>query len=226
MAVPDNFNFTFKDVCQEVYGDTNPGRDLSQAFLDAAPNYFDPDYEGNHDRLTNFRNYHFPWEKRGDWHLPSMGELIEMYNVLWDDPEPLGNFLSQFYWSSSEYQAVNAWAKSFNDGTEGVTGKTQTAVAIRPSRKVNFPIGENPWSLRERGVTGGWIYHIGIYYNRSYAFEAAEFDIPENLWSNIHDALAGTDTAINSGSLNTSYIRNQDGHTHSAALDCFDYVSG
>lgn len=57
MAVPDNNNFTLKDVQIEI--STRPD-DLSQCFTDAIASAFDSAHEGSKDRLLNFRNYEEP----------------------------------------------------------------------------------------------------------------------------------------------------------------------
>jgi hypothetical protein len=61
MAIPDTNNFTFYDVANELYGDTNAGRNLSQCFTDSIDNSFDDNHktnsEGTKNNLLNFRNY-------------------------------------------------------------------------------------------------------------------------------------------------------------------------
>lgn len=52
----------------------------------------------------------------GDWFLPSENELYEMYSVLHAANTPIGEFKKGFYWSSSEYDFVNAWTVNFKDG--------------------------------------------------------------------------------------------------------------
>lgn len=62
-AVPDNFDFSLQDVVDVVV--PSSGDDLISCFLDAGATLFDSThvsgfdilYEGDHDRLTNFRNY-------------------------------------------------------------------------------------------------------------------------------------------------------------------------
>lgn len=50
------------------------------------------------------------------WFLPSKDELNLMYLNL--KMNGAGGFASQTYWSSSEYSAINAWAQSFENGSQ------------------------------------------------------------------------------------------------------------
>ena len=52
--VPDNNTFSLQDVVDVVNPTTD---DLEDCFNDAIASYFDSNYEGNKDRLSNFRNY-------------------------------------------------------------------------------------------------------------------------------------------------------------------------
>ncbi len=47
-----------------------------------------------------------------DWYLPSKDEL----NKLYLNKTAIGGFVSNFYWSSSEYDANNAWDQFFSNG--------------------------------------------------------------------------------------------------------------
>jgi hypothetical protein len=55
--VPNTRTFTLRDVCREIYGNENSGHSLRQCFADSNNAYFDSNYKGNKDRLSNFRNY-------------------------------------------------------------------------------------------------------------------------------------------------------------------------
>ncbi len=52
-----------------------------------------------------------------DWFLPSKDELNLMYQNLHKATSALGNFQTEFYWSSTEDDAGDAWLQEFN--TEG-----------------------------------------------------------------------------------------------------------
>ena len=75
--------------------------------------------------------------KAGDWYLPAISELYELYQ----NKEAVNNALTtlgypiipenQPYWSSSEYSAYNAWRLYFNDG--GVySGDKSNYFYVRP----------------------------------------------------------------------------------------------
>ena len=57
-----------------------------------------------------------------DWFLPSKDELNQMYL----QKSVIGGFATYYYWSSSEYDAVNAWGQNFNYGAQGVFHKNDT----------------------------------------------------------------------------------------------------
>ena len=73
-------------------------------------------------------NYRF--EYYADWYLPSQFELNLMYNNIGQGaPDPytnIGNFASEYYWSSSEYSANSnfAWIQNFNNGAQNGGGKS------------------------------------------------------------------------------------------------------
>jgi len=48
-----------------------------------------------------------------DWYLPSRDELIEIYN----HRQVIGNYVPNYYWSSSEYSDAAAWSQEFNNGS-------------------------------------------------------------------------------------------------------------
>ncbi|HMV13228.1 MAG TPA: DUF1566 domain-containing protein [Nitrosomonas sp.] len=64
-----------------------------------------------------------------DWYLPSKFEL----NLLYQQKTVVGNFMPNEYWSSTEYDANNAWLLNFTDGTQYFTDKYFT-VRVRAVR--------------------------------------------------------------------------------------------
>ena len=70
-----------------------------------------------------------------DWFLPSKDEILELYDVC----EPLGGYLNNYYWSSSEGTGSSeyAWAQGFNpdhsSGYPSVSAKGASA-PVRPVR--------------------------------------------------------------------------------------------
>ena len=51
------------------------------------------------------------------WYLPRRPELRSMYQQL--GPAPNNNFQGEIYWSSTERHSLKAYAKKFNNGSEG-----------------------------------------------------------------------------------------------------------
>ncbi|MFW5805672.1 MAG: DUF1566 domain-containing protein, partial [Bacteroidales bacterium] len=58
----------------------------------------------------------------GDWYLPSKNEL----NLLYVQRVAVGGFASAHYWSSTEYNTINAWVQDFEYGSMGPNGKDDT----------------------------------------------------------------------------------------------------
>ena len=59
MAVPDTNTFSLQDVTNEL--GLGSGDSLTDCFNDATSSQFDPNYKGDGDRLSNFRNYAGVW---------------------------------------------------------------------------------------------------------------------------------------------------------------------
>jgi hypothetical protein len=57
-----------------------------------------------------------------DWYLPSKDEL----NLMYQQKSFLSGLAGSFYWSSSEYNATDAWTQDFSTGAQNNTGKVAT----------------------------------------------------------------------------------------------------
>jgi hypothetical protein len=64
-----------------------------------------------------------------DWYLASRFELLKLY----ENRVAIGGFLNLQYWSSSQFDANNAWRLDFSIGQQGGTMKDNSAV-VRPIR--------------------------------------------------------------------------------------------
>lgn len=65
----------------------------------------------------------------GDWYLPSKYEL----NLMFLQKATIGNFASNFYWSSTEFNNFEAWELFFIGGSQGIAGKN-LALYVRAVR--------------------------------------------------------------------------------------------
>ncbi|MCX6532984.1 MAG: DUF1566 domain-containing protein, partial [Actinobacteria bacterium] len=59
---------------------------------------------------------------QSDWFLPSKDELNQMYI----QQTAIGGFSTVYYWSSSEYADLNAWAQDFHSGLQYDDSETFT----------------------------------------------------------------------------------------------------
>ena len=68
---------------------------------------------------------------KSDWFLPSIGEAMLIYTNL--RQAGVGGFSIDNYWSSSEFDALSAWAQRFNVGLQNSLSKL-SAYYVRPVR--------------------------------------------------------------------------------------------
>lgn len=83
------------------------------------------------------------------WHVPSKGELNQMYNTIGPGaPAPFTNvagFYNAPYWTSSEIDGINAWVQNMSDGTQTGLIKITYANLLYPTattkhiKKIPFP---------------------------------------------------------------------------------------
>ncbi len=82
-----------------------------------------------------------------DWFLPSQDELNLMYENLY--LQELGNFddtlASSYYWTSSEYNANNAYYQYFYNGAKISTNKESAENKVRAIRKFSKYINISDW---------------------------------------------------------------------------------
>ena len=78
-------------------------------------------------------------EGYSDWYLPSKDELWLMYIGTGN----IGDFVSNFYWSSSENDSVNyGWGTNFSNGWQTVTNYSEEYTAyVRPIRAFGYTLG-------------------------------------------------------------------------------------
>ena len=69
---------------------------------------------------------------KSDWFLPSVGEAMLMYTNL--RQQGVGGFASDYYWSSSEYDATSAWIQLFYGGPQFSDYGKASTLYVRPVR--------------------------------------------------------------------------------------------
>jgi hypothetical protein len=152
-----------------------------------------------------------------DWFLPSKDELSAMYTEL--HLHGVGNFVSDWYWSSSENADINTHACTFDVGGLFYAlpkGQTWAVHACRAFTSTTV------YALRDTGPTGGLIFWKS---GNDYLEAASSDQSVSQTWSNvINVAIGTTGTAIGTGQANTTAIIGQAGHITSAAKLCDDLV--
>jgi hypothetical protein len=153
------------------------------------------------------------------WYMPSIGDLHLMYSVL--HLNSIGNFATEYYWSSSEAAGqdaqTKAQAQTFNGGGYGDVAKT-TTYRVRAITEFTSLM---TYVMGAAGPNGGWIFNkIGNKY-----YEAAAGDvITSRAWSsNSTEAAGASGSAAGTGLANTLLIQAQTGQaTDSSAHICYD----
>jgi hypothetical protein len=81
-----------------------------------------------------------------DWFLPSRDELNEVCKYARNTSQAVGaaticsggekrtSFLVNYYWSSSESNATNAWDQDFNTGSQYIEDSKTSQYGVRPVR--------------------------------------------------------------------------------------------
>lgn len=73
-------------------------------------------------------------EGYSDWFLPSKDELDLMYQNLHNATSSIGNFQNNFYWSSTEDDAGDAWLQEFNSEGGQYYNSKDAAYMVRAVR--------------------------------------------------------------------------------------------
>jgi hypothetical protein len=69
-----------------------------------------------------------------DWYLPSKDELKKLFDSRNTVGYAPGGLTFSSYFSSSEYNASNAYYQDFNTGLQGGSGRKDASVHVRPVR--------------------------------------------------------------------------------------------
>ena len=157
------------------------------------------------------------------WYLPSLQELDDIYDNVWDDGGN-GSFQQDYYWSSTEYISTQAYELTFVDGSYMTTNKG-TGDPVRAVRHFstayNYALGEETdtgryISYKADNGDGTWLY-----------YECNQSDLADQqAWSNVTNTLVGgTSANRGTGYANTALIMAQPGHTDSAAKLCHDLAT-
>ena len=187
-SVPDTDNFSLFDVLDAVYGSHASGN-LASAFADSDAAKFDSNYgskDMNPQTLLGFRNYGgTPTNVFDDWYLPTITEHASMYGNL--GPAGSHNFISDNYWSSTQYDSNNAWAINYNTGNIGPVTKVYLS-RVRPIRA--FTSISPSYNIGDVGPSGGFIFYKSI--NDYKEATAADF----TLWHDWGAAVTACDNLI------------------------------
>jgi len=101
-----------------------------------------------------------------DWYLPSKDELIELFS----QKTTIGGFVADFYWSSSENRAGDAWISSasgmdsagFKDFYRSVRPVRAFGEVGRPARAFGEvgPVDVSSWQIGDTGPGGGIVFFV------------------------------------------------------------------
>ncbi len=84
------------------------------------------------DSAANIAHDYISPNGKDDWFLPSLGEMVQIYNNLL--AVGVGDFTTDNYWTSTEDDIDYAWAQSFTDGTQANYFNKSYLLAVRPIR--------------------------------------------------------------------------------------------
>ncbi|MDO8804089.1 MAG: DUF1566 domain-containing protein, partial [Elusimicrobiota bacterium] len=102
-----------------------------------------------------------------DWYLPSRDELTLLYG----QKTVVGGFVSDYYWSSTEYVPIDAWLVSFNNGNVAAGTKTNSTYVrcVRAGPVSAFDYLRDAETVRDgayrsstQTFTGGNTFEMGV----------------------------------------------------------------
>ncbi len=152
-----------------------------------------------------------------DWFLPSKDELYQ----LWTNRAAIGEFASQWYWSSSETNASTAWTKIFTTSTSQSQYDKSVSYYVRAVREIiglgyQYGGGKVAYLFQpgDPGYVAGELHGLII--------SAANVGSTV-YWGCGSTTISGADgTAIGTGNQNTTDIINGCAETNIAAELCYN----
>jgi uncharacterized repeat protein (TIGR02543 family) len=106
-------------------------------------------------------------ETYDDWFLPSKEELNLMYENLHYIGTPVGGFAASSYWSSSEYDACDAWSQRFDNGHPTNDSKSLNTKRVRAVRAFRSTAPTYIVNYNANGSTGGTVPSDGYHYEQT-----------------------------------------------------------
>jgi uncharacterized protein (TIGR02145 family) len=157
-----------------------------------------------------------------DWFVPSIDELIEIYNILY--LSGIGNYTGAI-WSSSEMNSPGH--PELNDTyASAVIFLAGGGTRMYYNKDVNYPTvpirtftTNDIYALRQKGPANGWIFHIIDNGGGSFTYYETSPILLDHgiIWSNVLTGINTTQDTIGSGGSNTLAIISQVGHEESMA---------
>jgi uncharacterized protein (TIGR02145 family) len=205
-GVPDSDDFTLRDICNVIQPPVNSLRNCfitagATIFASGHVTGFDPAYEGNHDRLSNFRNYQlvsaglgygllYNWyaaAKNGGigvgsiapsgWHVPTSIEVNSL--LLYIDSNYTNGHSTT---AGGHLKRVGTINWDLDSGCDNSTGFSAVGAGVRDDGGNPYPTW---WFSGIKKYTGFWTVN-GMYFmvydsiNDAYIFDTAQYETAKN----------------------------------------------